>query len=96
MSIAVGSKSVNVIVLPKPAFDKQKYTAKTGSTVTIQVMPSSFDYSKYASVVVDGVTYPLSGNKAIVKAPSAGTHTVTLQVNKYEGTTTVTSTLLVQ
>lgn len=35
LSIAVGSKSVNVIVLPKPAFDKQKYTARAGSTVTI-------------------------------------------------------------
>lgn len=35
MNVAVGSKSVSIIVLPKPSFDKQNYVAKPGDTVTI-------------------------------------------------------------
>ena len=42
LSIAIGSKSVGIIVLPKPSFDKSKYTAKVNQQLTIMVNPTSF------------------------------------------------------
>lgn len=35
INIAIGSKSVSIIVLPKPQFDKRTYTAKAGNTLTV-------------------------------------------------------------